>query len=441
MKKRIWLLCLLTVTALVLSGCALRTIDELYAPPKRSEAYSNLQAVVDIAMAGLEYSAPLSGEHQQAVQTADLDGDGVEEYLVFAKGMSDKPMQILIFRQTEDGSIQIEEVIATNGSAFDLVEYAQIDGKPGLELVVGRQVSDQLMKSAAVYSFANGRAFRLMNAGYSRLMTYDMGGSEHKELLMIQRGDSETDNAIAVLYRYRSKSMVRSVEVPLSQPADHIKRVTEGKLQCGTPAVYISSTREEDSAIVTDILMSKAEKLINVALNNEESGVQTLRNYYVYPEDVDKDGVVELPSLVLVKPMSVTWGLEEQYQIRWYSMDQEGSQTEKLISFHNFADDWYLELSSRWSPRIKVYQVGSNYAFYLWDKNFEEAQPIFTIYSLSGSDRETQAGQDGRFALYRTEDVIYAARIENPELEPDITQEYLINSFHLIHRDWNSGAA
>ena len=165
MKKRIWRMCLVMLAALLLSGCAMRTIDELYSPPRRSEEYGRLQSAIDIAMAGLNYSAPLTGENQQAVQMADLDGNGVEEYLVFARGNSDKPMQILIFTQEEDGSVQIQEVIASDGSAFELVQYAQIDGKPGLELIVGRQVSEQLMGSVSVYSFSSGRAERLMNAG------------------------------------------------------------------------------------------------------------------------------------------------------------------------------------------------------------------------------------------------------------------------------------
>lgn len=66
MKKRILMLCLTILAALLLNGCA-RTINELYIPPKRSEAYSKLQSAIDIAMAGLEYAAPLTGENQQAV--------------------------------------------------------------------------------------------------------------------------------------------------------------------------------------------------------------------------------------------------------------------------------------------------------------------------------------------------------------------------------------
>lgn len=438
MKKRILMLCLTILAALLLNGCA-RTINELYIPPKRSEAYSKLQSAIDIAMAGLEYAAPLTGENQQAVQMADLDGDGVEEYLVFARGNSDKPLQILIFTQQESGDVFISEVISSNGSAFDLVQYEEIDGKPGVELVVGRQVSEQLMGSVSVYSFSSGRAERLVNAGYSKLLTLDLGGSNQKELLLIQRGESDQANAVAVLYRYRSKSMARSVEVELSRPAASVKRVAAGTLQCGTPAVYVS-TATDSSAIRTDILALKGDRLTNVAvLDSMEEGVQTLGNYYVYAEDVDDDGIMELPGLIPVQPVSAGWKQDEQYLIHWYSMDVDGVRHDKLHSFHNYADGWYLRLDSAWVSRVTVSQVGSTYAFYMWDEEFEEASAVFTIYALSGSDRQTQSQEDGRFQLYASEEVIYAARLEADLMAYGITQDYLINSFHLIREDWNTG--
>ena len=68
------------LAALLLSGCGMRTVHELYQLPKRSEENNNLQSVIDSVMNGLEYCAPLSGEHPQTVQMADLDGDGVQEY-------------------------------------------------------------------------------------------------------------------------------------------------------------------------------------------------------------------------------------------------------------------------------------------------------------------------------------------------------------------------
>ena len=62
MKKRILLLAML-ITAMLLTGCAMRTVEEMYALPKRSEEYSHLQTAIDTAMYGMSYSAHRSGEN------------------------------------------------------------------------------------------------------------------------------------------------------------------------------------------------------------------------------------------------------------------------------------------------------------------------------------------------------------------------------------------
>ena len=72
---------------LLLSGCFVKTVDELYTLPRHSDEYDNLQMAIDEVMAadGCSYSAPVSGSNQQSVQLADLDGDGEEEAIVFAR--------------------------------------------------------------------------------------------------------------------------------------------------------------------------------------------------------------------------------------------------------------------------------------------------------------------------------------------------------------------
>ena len=96
MKK--WNMVLLVILAvLLLSGCSIGAVTDLYCLPMRSEEFNNLQSVMNSAMVGLEYSAPLRGDNRQTVQQADLNGDGEAECLVFAKGTADKPLQILVF--------------------------------------------------------------------------------------------------------------------------------------------------------------------------------------------------------------------------------------------------------------------------------------------------------------------------------------------------------
>ena len=67
---------------LLLSGCFVKTVDELYTLPRHSDEYDNLQMAIDEVMAadGCSYSAPVSGSNQQSVQLADLDGDGEESH-------------------------------------------------------------------------------------------------------------------------------------------------------------------------------------------------------------------------------------------------------------------------------------------------------------------------------------------------------------------------
>ena len=77
MRKRMKLLCLVLLAAVIFAGCTARTMEEMYRLPKRSEDYTDLQKAIDSAMTDLDYCAPLAGENQQTVQLADLDGDGI----------------------------------------------------------------------------------------------------------------------------------------------------------------------------------------------------------------------------------------------------------------------------------------------------------------------------------------------------------------------------
>lgn len=439
MKKRILRIAVLILMALLFSGCTPLTVAEMYALPKRSEEYAHLQSAIDMAMAGLSYSAPSSGENQQTVQMADLDGDGVDEYMVFARGNSEKPMQILIFSQLEDGRIQIMTMIESNGSAFDRVEYVEIDHTPGCEIVVGRQVSNQLMGMLSVYSFKDGNVKQLMTSGYSSFLTYDLDKDDKAELVVIQPGESEFGTAAAMLYNYRSGEMERSVEVDLSCKVQDIRRISVSNLEDGYPAVYVASSMNDNST-VTDILALRRGKFTNVSASTESgNSVQTLRNYAVYGEDLNRDGIMELPKLISMQLISQDYNIERQYLICWYSIDSLGKIYDKLHTFHNYAGSWYVQLNSEWAERVTIEQIGNTYIFYLWNESYSEAIPLFTIYVMTGSDRETQANADNRFPLYRTDDIVYAARLEKTAAEYGITRESMINNFGRIHQDWRTG--
>ena len=437
MKKRIIYLMLL-IAALLLTGCSMMTVEQMYLLPKHSDSYNDFQSVIDGAMENLSYSAPLTGENQQNVQMADLDGDGENEYILFAKSTEEKPLRILVFRIVEE-RFSLVTTVSCNGSAFDLVEYANMDGKPGLEMIVGRRLSDQLIRSVSVYTLEKDDMVQLVSVNYSKLVTVDLDGNHLSELMVIRPGNTEGGMGVVELYAVMGNSMGRYNEVSLSQPADKLKRVIIGNLDGGIPAVFTACS-VDDTAIVTDIYTLSGDMLINVAVSNETgTSIQTMRNFYVYADDLDNDGVVELPSLMNMKPLEGSQIADRQHLIRWYSMTDSGSGVNKLYTFHNFVGGWYVQLDHSWAQRITVEPYGNQFTFYLWNESYKRADKLFTITALTGKNRDEQAVSDGGFVLLRTESTVYAAKLEPAAGSMGLTQDSLIFSFRLIQKDWKSG--
>ena len=439
MKKFKRLAALLLAAVLGLSGCGFATVEQMYALPKRSTQYHDLQNAIDSAMMGLEYAAPTSGEYQQTVQQADLDGDGESEYLLFARGSDEKPLKIHIFKAAEK-SYQLMETIESRGAAFQVVEYANMDNNPGLELIVGRSVADQVMGAVSVYTFAKGLSEQLISVSYDEFVMCDLDDSGLSELMIIAQGATDHANAVASLYSYEGGSMVRSAEANLSAPAENIKRIMVSNLSGGHHAVYVASALDE-SAVITDVFAMKDDTFTNVSFSNESgTSIQTLRNYYVYADDIDDDGVLELPSLMeMTVPVQRSYSAM-QYLIRWYAMTIDGGEVDKMYTYHNFEAGWYVLLDSKWAHRVLVTQDGSTYTFSMWDQEFKEAENIFTVYALSGAEREQEALEAGRFILHRTDSVIYCGSLEQDAAEKyGVTQASMTEYFRFIQRDWKTG--
>ena len=436
MNRKFHICLLLFVIAILFTGCNMRTIDQMYCLPKRSEDYLNLQSAIEESMADLEYHAPISGDHQQPVQTVDLDGDGNEECLVFAKGSGEKPLKILIFAQ-KNNKYLLAGIIENNGTAFEQVQYVPFTNREGYDLVVGRLVSEQVVRPVSVYSMHDGKLEQILTTQYSRFVTADLNSDGMSELLILRPGDAPAAYGIAELYGFRNGVLERSQEVTMSEPADKIKRIMVNRLVDGPAAVYVASD-VKGSAIITDVFALLEDTFTNVSLSNESgTSVQTLRNYYVYANDVDNDGTLELPDLLPVTN-AVDASVADQYLIRWYAMNSDGSEVNKMYTYHSFQGGWYLELPNEIAPQMSVSQYGNSYEFSVKTSDGGTTR-LMTLYSFTGQEREEQAIADNRFVLYRTDSTVYAGHLEVASVAYNITPEFLINAFRLITQDLSSG--
>ncbi len=432
MKKRILVPVCFFLLTLLLGGCATRTIAEMYSLPKRSARDNNLSSVIEASMTDLVYAAPVSGDNQESIQSADLDGDGQEEYVIFAKSVKDESLCILLFNQVSDDTFELLESIYCKGSSFEQVQYADIDDSPGKELIVGTQLNEKVTRTVSLYSFGAGQSEKIKSMIYVKFVVCDLDGNGSSELLVIQNGEAEANSGIVRLYRYTDGNVVGSQEAKLSVSPEQIRRIAVNRLSSGEPAVYIASAASE-KAVITDVFALRRGVFSNISQSGEYgTSVQTLRNYFVYAEDIDSDGVLEIPSL-----LSMMYNTTGQNMIRWYSIDINGQETNKRYTFHNFEDGWYIVLDSEWIDRFAAEKNGSTYSFFMWNQSGRTAVPVFTVFALTGKDRDEQAAVQNRFALYRGGDVVYAAKLESGSALYGMTESYLKDNFHLIQQAWN----
>ena len=427
---------MLILSALLLCGCEILTVDQMYEPPKRSEDFNSLQSVINSAIGNMEYSAPISGENQQIVQMADLYGDGVAECLLFAKGGDEHPLHILIFALENDEYV-LSQTIDLPGTAFDKVEYAQMDDRAGVELIVGSQVSNKLSRSVYVFTFTGGEAEQLVMEDYQNYLTVDLDSDNRGELFVLRGGNNQSDNGIVELFSIDDGMVERSIEINMSEPAGNLKRIFVGQLQDGNTAVYLASAAGENT-LITDVYTVTDGMFTNVSLSNESgTSVKTMRNYFVYANDIDADGIIELPNLLEMRSIDMTWHNSGQNLIRWYSMDAKGEEIDKLYTYHNFIGGWYMQIDSSLIHRISVVDLGNICDFYVWDNG--SPVKVLSVHALTGQSREEQSTADNRFVLYKGESTIYAASLDEEAANYDFTKETVLRSFYMIRENWNTG--
>ncbi len=443
MKKMSLIVALAALLSAVLSGCFFKSVDELYALPQQSQVYYDLQTEIDkLMVTGVSYAAPISGANQQSVQLADLDGDNQDEAIVFLKTTGEKPLRMHIFDRI-DGSFTNIATVTGDGNTFESVEYVQMDGNPGLEIVLGRQVSDQVLQSMTVLSLEEGNAVELLTTNYSEYKIADLDDDGNQDLFVL-RFDAEERVGVAEYYHYEGGQMAKAPEALLSAGVTTVKRIIVGNVDTDLPAVFVAGLYEETSTI-TDVFVYKDGSFINLSTSGAVgTGAQSIQNYFVYATDIDSDGIIELPQPRQLPAVGESETLESQYVINWYSIFPVEEPTRKLMTYHNYQSGWYLELPQEWDGSVTVGRtdpVGSvrGHVVYQWMGKDQAPVPIFTIYPYTGENNLEKMIEDGYNYVSTIGETAYGVKLGEAPLAKTLTVENIAEMFHIIHVDWNSG--
>ena len=428
-----------TVTALLcllLTGCFGTTADELYRLPRSSERNTRIQRSIDERLdSGLEFSAPVAGYNRQAIQQYDLDGDGIQEVIGFFRTAGEAPLEIDIIRET-DGEYRLASQIFGEGRAVDSVQYTDMDGDGVRELLVGWQMS-ALVKVLDIYSVKDYEPVLIAESVYSSYICCDMNAEGGEEVLLLKEPGAESAGE-AVLYMLMEDGEIITSSAALSREAEAISRVQSGETADRHEAVYVDSIC--GGGLVTDVLAVREGTLYNIVMDDRTENV-TMRPVSVYCSDIDRDGVMEIPEPRQVYSQSDT----PYYVIYWNTRTIRGFSMEKVCTYHNFTDGWYLVLPEELAGALSVRRLDSvsgerTVVLSTVSGNSEDPTitDILAIYTLTGDNKAERASMTGRFLLANDERRLFAASILSGGQDV-ITEEQIGESFSLIRTKWLTG--
>ncbi len=414
MKGKARVIALALLVAILGTGCAAADAERLYALPRMADEYVHLEELIAQRIRdGGEYAAPVGGSNRQSIQLRDLDGDGTDEAVAFLADSSHTP-NVCVYRQGEDGSYYLFVAIEGAGSSVSSVEYADLNGSGGQELVISWQIGGGL-RLLSVYSLGPDAQTQILNEDSSEFVICDLDDDGREELLNL----SAAAGGVRTMTRYvfAEDGSAETSEALLSEGITEVLRMRTGYLSDGVRALFVESRWGEDE-LITDVFTAGADGLENITLSGRRSN--TLREADAYAADINADRAMEIPE-------------SSGDVLDWYALDSAGRRTAVLSSYHDFENGWYLILPD--SMRAGTLTVsrqsdvpGEETVVFAVD-----GTPQLAVYTLTGDNRLDRANAEGRFILMKDGETVYAGEI----LADTLAEEEV--HFNLIYPEWQTG--
>lgn len=440
--KRLAALAVSFLVGLLLTGCMMTSsAEELYVLPKLPEEYQSLRARIQTILAdGAEYAAPTAGTNLQSVQLVDLDGDGEEEALAFFRNSStEKPLKIYVFR-AKGGVYEELAIIEGSGTAINSVRYVDMDADGCREILVSWRVSAEV-QAMAVYAMED-LSSPLMASAYARYDVVDLDNDQILELIVLRSDGTESGGSVADYYDWIGQTLIQQSAAKLSMTVAELQWMQAGTLRDGCPAIFVTGV-EAEARTITDILVYKEPELVNIVLNSATgASSEIFRNLSLQPSDINTDGVTEVPMPAELIPD----GEESYWKVYWRSYNSSGAAEMEAVTYHNSADSWYLLLPREWDGHFAVRQKNISAAerattFYSL-RGRQLGEELFTIYTLTGANRENLAAGSSREILRRQPSgAVYAVTYYDtyPDWRYAVSKEELAGRFNAIVTQWTTG--
>ncbi|WP_136605903.1 hypothetical protein [Paenibacillus dokdonensis] len=359
MVKRYWIhIPAAFLLMLLLSGCSFISDPVLMMQtPQLSAEKESLRSII---MAQLPEDANLIRSNEEddtnVIHFVDLDNDGVSEAVVFYE-TPDQNIGVhgIIFKKSNDTWVK-QITFDGVGKVLESLYFKDMTNDGKVDIVAGFSMgNEETQNRVFIYSY-NGKSLeRVLERPYTNFVISDMNRDHINDLTIVDLKHGESN--FITTFQYDEGSFVELDRLELKPYIYEYYNIVAGKVfvdQEGNSieGIVLDATLSTvGDASFTSIIVMQDGKLKSVF----EKDDQTFRQSRIFSEDVNNDGIIEIP--LLTKPAG--WEYFDQKEIPYfYSYYQwDGKTGLKFIAekYHDKKNDFdFGFFPPQWHNKITV---------------------------------------------------------------------------------------
>lgn len=409
------------LTALFATGCSVtESPEELTAPPRLEGDKEGIKvAIKEYLPQNTKPIIPPTDDSGSYIKLIDLDGDGKEEALVFyTLEQDDNPIRILVLKKKKEKWVNISE-IKVEGQELERVEFKDLDGDKGQEIIIGTRVKYETDKDLIVYTMDKGDLKPLFDNSYDEIIIDDLNDDGLTELMLFKL-NRESEESLGELYKCLNGKMTQIDQISFNDKAeinyaayDYIYETSKG---------IILSTSIDETIVNVYLMKVRDGKLVNLlknglVQNEKQESIETLT-----PRDIDGDGVIEiaLPNKLQegANKDLINWATE------WYSYDGEKGLELKALNYYDEKLNFRFDLPLKWKDQLTITNLTKN------ENTVKQEEYVKVEYKEKGKNYNTHL-----FTIY----IYDRDKLKSPESSkrPEESKKILEDSSRVYYIDRN----
>lgn len=449
MGKKFLALVMTVIMLLGMSGCTASqtTVESVMQPPTLSKDQKQIyQALQAEESRTLHLVYPETGEYLSAYVIENFDDESTEEALAFYRDSMDasSPIKINVLDKDEHGewsSVWIDSVVeaeeANNAvlvKATEIVKVSFLKSGGQIYIAIGFRITSTTADNIQlrIYRYEDKRLLHLTSLECAEYEVFDLDEDGNDEIVTIstEMVGNGRQQMLGRFYVMQDDVPSLRSEAPLNNNVFLYTGMYKGKLESGTPALYVDYTYGSES--FTDILVVENRQLTNLMQQGgTDLSSNTRRLAGLSCEDMEGYGVYCIPQNMAFPG----YDKNALYYVDWMKyIDGALQQVTHTYVDYNFG--YYFTLPEEWigSVTVKKDLVNNEIVFYRWQGSLEkDADPLLKIKVFDFSELMGGKLPSGYTWLSRNGQLVYGFWLEqSSEKELNLEQKQVYSYFSLL---------